>query len=339
MNILLTSSGRRSYLVQYFKDALKGEGKVVAANSESCPAFFCADESLITPLIYGNEYIPFLKKYCKENAIDLLIPLFDIDIPVLAEHKKEFLDLGTKLVVSDPEIVQICNDKWYMYCFLQDKGVITPKTVLGLEAAKESLSSEELHFPLIVKPRWGMGSIGVLKVFNMSELEGAYSIIEREINDSYLKYESQNNGGCPIIVQEALEGQEFGVDIIADLNCKTQSIVIKRKLAMRAGETDSAIVEREDHVLQIAMRIAELLPHPGNLDVDIFLCDEKPYVLELNARFGGGYPFSHSAGVDLPAALVSWQRGENVDKKLLSPMEGHQAYKDICIRAVQGGKQ
>lgn len=334
MNILLTSSGRRSYLVQYFKEALDGEGKVIAANSEECPAFFYADETVITPLIYEEDYIPFLKKYCIEHEIDLIVPLFDIDVPVLAEHKEAFLELGTRAVVSDPEIARICNDKWQTYCFLEGAGIAVPKTVLGLDAAKDSLQSGNLKFPVVVKPRWGMGSIGVLKVSDTKELVGAYSIIEREITESYLRYETDKDGGCAVIVQEALNGQEYGVDIMSNLNCETQCIVVKKKLAMRAGETDAAVIENESHILQTAEQLADLLPHPGNLDVDMFLCDQKAYVLELNARFGGGYPFSHSAGVNLPKALITWQKGDCVDEKCLIPREGHRAYKDLCVRAM-----
>ena len=105
MNILLTSAGRRSYLVQYFKEALRlgGCGGLVhAANSCQCPAFACADRSVVTPIIYDQGYIPFLLEYCKREEIGMLIPLFDIDVPVLAAHREAFASAGTVVVTADP---------------------------------------------------------------------------------------------------------------------------------------------------------------------------------------------------------------------------------------------
>ena len=114
MNILLTSAGRRTYLVEYFKEALRMagvEGQVHTANSQECPAFYAADQWVETPLIYEPEYIPFLLDYCKHKQIGMVIPLFDIDVPVLAAHRNEFETIGTILVTADEDIARICNDK------------------------------------------------------------------------------------------------------------------------------------------------------------------------------------------------------------------------------------
>lgn len=127
MNILLTSAGRRTYLVEYFKEALQMagvEGQVHTANSQECPAFYAADQWVETPLIYEPEYIPFLLDYCKHKQIGMVIPLFDIDVPVLAAHRNEFGAIGTILVTADEDIARICNDKWRMYCFLREQKVL-----------------------------------------------------------------------------------------------------------------------------------------------------------------------------------------------------------------------
>ena len=93
MNVLLTSVGRRSYLVKYFKDALNSTGQVHVSNStEFTPAFAVADKSVVTPLIYDEEYIPFLISYCKKNEIRVLISLFDVDLPILSKNIKLFED-------------------------------------------------------------------------------------------------------------------------------------------------------------------------------------------------------------------------------------------------------
>ena len=111
MNILLTSAGRRGYLVEFFKKALGGNGLVHAGNSSPVsPAFYYADRHVVTPLIYDDDYIPFLKRYCKENDIKLIVSLFDVDLMVLAKHREEFAAQGVTVVVSAPEVIDICND-------------------------------------------------------------------------------------------------------------------------------------------------------------------------------------------------------------------------------------
>ena len=80
-----------------------------------------ADKSVITPIIYSNEYIPFLLDYCKANNISLVIPLFDIDLPVLAANREKFHAAGVTLLVSDENFVRTCNDKWSAYNFLKAK--------------------------------------------------------------------------------------------------------------------------------------------------------------------------------------------------------------------------
>ena len=107
MNILLTSVGRRTYLVHYFQNALNHEGKVFASNSEMTYAMNQADNYVITPPIYNTNYISFLINYCKANKICAILSCFDIDIPVLASHKKEFQEEGIQLIVSDYETAKI----------------------------------------------------------------------------------------------------------------------------------------------------------------------------------------------------------------------------------------
>ena len=80
MNVLLTSVGRRAYMVKYFKEALGEQGQVHVCNSDDLTvAFHYADKAVIAPLIYSDDYIPFLLRYCKENDIKILVSLFDID--------------------------------------------------------------------------------------------------------------------------------------------------------------------------------------------------------------------------------------------------------------------
>ena len=335
MNILLTSAGRRSYLVGYFRDALEGEGRVIAANSVRCPAFHAADEYVLTPLIYDEEYIPFLLDYCCGKQIDLLVPLFDIDIPVLAASKAGFEDIGTTVVVPSYEIARICNDKWMTFEHLKGWGFKVPKTFISLEQVREALASGAIEYPLMVKPRWGMASIGVHVARDDDELRVISAIVEREVDESYLRFESESTRGRNVLYQEMLDGIEHGLDVMCDLSCSYIATSVKRKSAMRSGETDGALTIDSPELEMLGARLAQACPHPGNMDVDVFICADGAYVLELNARFGGGYPFSHAAGVDLPRALVQWKSGGYVDPSLLKPSPGVYSYKEIEICTVR----
>lgn len=158
MNILITSVGRRGYIVKYFKDVLGNTGKVHVSNSSKySPAFSYADAFVITPLIYDSNYISFLKNYCLKNEIDLIISLYDIDLFVLSQHKKEFSDIGVNVIVSSEDVIETCNDKWKSYIFLTANGFFVPKTYIRKNDALEAIKNKTLNFPLILKPRWGDG--------------------------------------------------------------------------------------------------------------------------------------------------------------------------------------
>ena len=100
---------------------------------------------------------------------------------------------------------------------------------------------------------------------------------------------------------------------------------------MRAGETDCAETVNNAELVELGERISNTLHHIANLDVDIFLSEGKPYILEMNARFGGGYPFSHMAGVDLPSAIVKWVQHEIVPSSMLEAEYGVRCQKDLNL--------
>lgn len=332
MNVLLTSVGRRSYMVKYFKEALGKAGEVHVSNSSSVsPAFMYADKSIVTPLIHENEYIPFLIDYCIENKIKAIISLFDIDLPVLSANKKVFEEIGVHVIVSDKDVINTCNDKWETYKFLLNNGFNVPRTYITLESALQAIRSQEIQFPVVVKPRWGMGSIGLFEAENHEELEILYKKVVSSIKSSYLKYESHQNIENIVLIQEKLYGQEYGLDVINDLNCEYKNTIVKKKYAMRSGETDSAVTVNNTVLKELGKSLSNKLRHIANLDVDAFINGETPYILEMNARFGGGYPFSHMAGINLPLAIVKWLRGQEVDEALLTEQTGIPAHKDIEI--------
>lgn len=338
MNILLTSVGRRAYMVKYFKDALGGNGLVHVCNSDDkTVAFHYADKSVVSPLIYDEEYIPFLLDYCKKNHIDILLSLFDIDLPVLAKNKEQFAQIGTQVIVSDANLVEICNDKWKTYQFLIENGFHAPKTYLTLQKVMLALDSGEIHYPIIVKPRFGCGSIGLSVAEDEMALLYYFRRNTRVISKSYLKYESATVGmDEQILYQECLNGQEYGADIINNLHGDVQNIIVKKKIAMRAGETDIAELVDMPVISDELNRLACVTKHIANMDCDVFMVDGVPYILEMNARFGGGYPFSHMGGCNLPKAIVRWCEGKRVEKELLQAQMGLRAFKELTITVEKG---
>ncbi|HIT84333.1 MAG TPA: ATP-grasp domain-containing protein [Candidatus Ornithomonoglobus intestinigallinarum] len=310
MNILLTSVGRRSYLAEYFKAALGSGGEVHVSNStDVSPAFMFADRCVVTPLIYDKEYIPFLLNYCRENKIDGVIPLFDINVPVLSRHKESFEKNGTRVIAADAETAAVCNDKYRAYKWLKERGFDVPKTYLSAEEFNEDIKNKAVSYPAIVKPRWGMGSLGVYRADNEEELKVFHNKALSQIKETYLKYESAADISSAVIIQEMLTGREYGLDIINDLNGRHINTVVKEKRAMRSGETDCAVTVNNIELKKLGARLAAQTKHCADMDADVFESEGRYYILDMNARFGGGYPFSHAAGKDLPKAIVSWLGG------------------------------
>ena len=332
MNILFTSVGRMSYLVEYFKEALGSDGKVHVANSSaSTPAFLAADETVVTPLIYDSEYIPFLLHYCKDNKIDAIIPLFDSDLSMLSKHLEDFNKIGTQLVISDFKIIELCNDKLKANEFLNEHGFTSPLTFTSVEQARQSIAQGNITYPLIVKPRWGTSSKFVFEADNIEELLIFYKKVKRAIKNSSLKYLSADDPENDVIIQQKLKGREYGLDVINDLNGNYITTVAKKKYAMRSGETDCAITINSKPLKEIGEKLSLLLKHRANLDVDVFVDGNNFYVIDMNARFGGGYPFTHAAGVNLPKAIIEWLKGNTPDADILKEDFNCVAQKDIKI--------
>lgn len=311
VNALLTSAGRRNYLVEYFQEALRGQGKVFAADAKSnAPALQEADGVFLVPPIGHKHYLDALLEFCQQEKIRLLVPLNDLELPYLAAAKARFAELGTQVVVSTPEVISRCFDKWETQRFLAAQGILTPKTYLSLGGAQAALGRGEISFPLVIKPRWGSASIGLEFPQDAEELMLSYELSQRRLNRTALAGVSEQDQARAILIQEFIVGDEYGLDIVNDLSGRYVTTFVKQKLGMRAGETDSAITVSSEPLRALGEELGRSLGHIGNLDCDVFLGAEGAWVLELNPRFGGGYPFSHVAGANLPAALIAWAKGE-----------------------------
>ena len=322
MNILFTCAGRRTYLLKYFKVNLSEGDKIVATDMQlSAPALQVADVKIQVPAVYDSEYVNITLRICEEQKIDALFSLNDLELPILAENKERFEAIGVKVVVSDPKVIDIAFDKYKTAQWVESLGLTAPKTYVRLEDCKKALAAGEIDFPLFMKPRWGSGSIGLESIADMEELDIYYGLLMKKIKKTILATASV--GDEYIMIQEKLTGSEFGLDIMNDLDGKNIGVSVKQKLAMRAGETDKAVTVDLPEVREMGRKIGEALGHIGNLDVDIMQRADGAYcVLELNPRFGGGFPFSYEAGVNFPKALIQMIKGESFDPQLLVPEYG-----------------
>ncbi len=335
MNILFTCAGRRTYLLNYFRENLNEGDTIIATDMQlSAPALQAADIKIQVPAVYAKDYIDITLDICRKHHVDALISLNDLELPILAENKAKFEAEGVRVIVSGPEVIDICFDKYKTAQWTESIGLNAPKTYVRLADAKKALATGEIAFPLFMKPRWGSGSIGLETIDDMEELDIYYHILMKKIKKSILATASV--GDEYIMIQEKLTGQEFGLDVMNDLQGNHVAVSVKKKLAMRAGETDKAITVDLPEVREMGKKIGENLHHIGNLDVDIMQRANGDYcVLELNPRFGGGYPFSYEAGVNLPKAILQWLKGEKVDPKMLQPQYGKMFAKNDYLMEIR----
>lgn len=332
MNILFTCAGRRTYLLKYFKEQLGNDGLIVGTDMQlTAPALSAADIKEQVPAVYADEYIDRTLDICQRHNIKALISLNDLELPILAANRQKFEDIGVKVIVSSPEVIDICFDKYRTAKFVENLGLNTPATYINYNEALQAIKNGTLHFPLVLKPRWGSGSIGIEFVNSLEELNEMYFMLLKKVKKTILATASK--GIEYILIQQKIEGQEYGMDVMNDLDGNHRAVSVKMKLAMRAGETDKAQTIDNANIQSIGHTLGKALRHIGNLDVDVFEKDGKYYVLELNPRFGGGFPFSYKAGVNFPKAIIEWLRGNEIDESILQPRNGEAYAKcDYLVR-------
>ena len=309
MNVLLTCVGRRRYLVDYFRSELNGSGKVIGLDmTRNAPAASACDMFLLAPGIYADHYIDFLVDVCRTHRVSAILSLNDMELPILAAHADRLRAIGTIPVISSPEVIGLCADKFLTAQFAESIGLSTPRSYATLESAEEALDAGSLAFPLVVKPRWGSASFGIFFVANRDELRFAHAYCERTWQQS--AFGKMGEPGAQVLIQEMVQGQEYGLDIFNDLEARPVGFAVRKKLAMRAGETDRAITVDGAPFRDLATRIGEGLGHIGNVDCDVIERDGRQYLLEMNPRFGGGYPFTHLAGANLVRILLDCVSGK-----------------------------
>lgn len=328
MNILLTSAGRRSYIVDYFKN-VDGVDNVYVANSVYTIACERADGYFIAPLIYSDNYIPSIISYCQANNISIIQSLFDIDLLILAKNKEKFEEHNIQLILASADFVEVCNDKYKTYLFAKQIGLKTPETYIDIEDLKTAINLGKLHYPIIIKPRWGMASMDIFIADNEEELNVLSNKAIKGIFSSYLKYESNCTKDKAVVYQEMLHGYECGLDVVNDLMGNYVATCAKQKIAMRSGETDLGRTLSSHMFENFSRKISLYSKHQGICSVDCFVKGQDIYLLEMNCRISGHYPLSHLAGFNYPQLLIDWLHGKPTNQELLNYQIGLLITKDI----------
>lgn len=288
MNILILSAGTRNKIVQYFKKELEGKGKVIATdNSSLAPAIYDADKHYIVPRITEPSYLDVILDICKKENIKGVFSLIDPELELLSKNKQLFLDNGITPIISDFEAISKSFDKYQMYLELTKHNIPTIKTYNNLDKFYLDLNNKTISFPVFVKPNKGSASKGIGLVETKEDLE--------------LRFRNNDD----LIIQEYMTGYEYGADVYVDLiDHKPKALFLKKKLLMRAGETDKSVSLRHKEIEQTIFKMLGHIPFKGIIDVDIFEHNNKFYISEVNPRFGGGYPHGYETGINIPKMII-----------------------------------
>lgn len=293
VNILIASCGTRNKVVQFFKEAIGDMGRVIATDcSPYAPALYEADGHYIVPRITEEGYIEELFDICKKEQITGILSLIDPELSLLALHSKEFANMGVQVIGSSYELCERTLNKWDMYCWMQEHEYPCAKTYITLEDFDRAIEQGDITYPVFVKPIKGSASLQI------SKAEDRETVV-------FLFGQSPN-----MMIQEYMTGQEIGVDCYIDtLSEEVVSIFAKKKLVMRAGETDKAISFKDEKLFLQVERFVKENGFLGQIDIDIFEKDGVYYFSEVNPRFGGGYPHAYLCGADHMKLIVNNLQG------------------------------
>lgn len=289
MNLLILSSGTRNKIVQYFVRELNGQGKVIATDmSNLAPAIYDADKFYIVPKMTDPTYLDVILKICKDEKISGVLSLIDPELSLLAMNKDKFNEIGTTVIGSSYDLCETSLDKYQMYKWLSKHGYHCAKSYMEKEKFYEDINSENITYPVFVKPARGSASIAISKVYDKETIELLFAHDEG------------------LMIQEFLNGQEIGADVYIDMiSGEIVSIFTKKKLKMRAGETDKAVSFKDEKLFDLIKKFVSEAGYRGQIDIDIFEINGEYYISEVNPRFGGGYPHAYESGANHMSFIVN----------------------------------
>lgn len=289
INILILSAGTRNKIVQYFKKNLSGNGRVIATDmSTIAPAIYEADKYYIVPRITEPGYIDIILDICKKENISGVLSLIDPELSLLAENEDKFKAVGTTVIGSSYELCERALDKMQMFEWLRSHGYNCAKSYVDKNEFFADVKTGKANYPVFVKPVRGSASIAISKVFDNETVD--------------LLFNHSDN----LMIQEYLDGQEIGADCYIDLfSGELVSVFTKKKIVMRAGETDKSVSFKDEKLFELIKKFVNESGWRGQIDIDIFEINGEYYISEVNPRFGGGYPHAYECGADHMKLIVN----------------------------------
>ena len=285
-NIIITSAGQRVALVKDFQETLNRfypGAKVFATdmNPRLAPAAYVSDGCFEVLRVTDPQYIPQLLQLCKDNAIGMIVPTIDTELLVLAENKKLFEENGIVVCVSSLDFIKICRDKRNTGDFFEEHGIRVPKPI----------DKNHPTFPLFAKPYDGSLST------NLHYIKNAEELTEEILNDPKLLF-------MEYIDKDVYK--EYTVDMYYGRDHKVKCIVPRERIKIRAGEINKGLTEKEPLTKYLLDRLETIEGCVGCICIQFFFNRDNGDVvgIEVNPRFGGGYPQTYAAGGNYPEYLI-----------------------------------
>jgi carbamoyl-phosphate synthase large subunit len=301
VTVLVSSAGRRVELLRGFRRALAAlglDGRVIASDASwYSSAFHDADEAFVVPRLDSGDFEAAVVELCEKRKIDLVVPTIDTELTAWASVRDNLAAIGTCVALSGPKVLDIAADKRLTHEWLVADGFPTVR-----QSTPDAVMADatEWVFPLVVKPRFGSAGIGVGVVRDAKELAAA--VRRPDLGD--------------IVVQTLAPGREHTIDVLVDRDGHSVCAVPRRRIEVRAGEVSKGVTVRSSRLQDLAARICAALPGAfGAITVQVFVDghpdesardDADLAVIEINARYGGGFPLALEAGADFPR----WQLEE-----------------------------
>jgi carbamoyl-phosphate synthase large subunit len=306
VNILILAAGTRNKIVQYFKRTFDGVGSVIATDASKLgPAIYDTDKYYIVPPITEPGYIDIILDICRKEQINGVLSLIDPELSLLAANEEKFKEIGATIIGSSYDLCEMALDKMQMYEWLKAHGYNCARSWMDKEEFYKAVDAGEVSYPVFVKPYRGSASISISKVY------------DKETVDLLFAHEDD------LMIQEFLDGQEIGADVYIDLiSGEVVSIFTKKKIKMRAGETDKAVSFKDPALFSLIEKFVNDAGYRGQIDIDIFEIGGQYYISEVNPRFGGGYPHAYESGVDHMKLILNNLSGKVNEKNIGAYDEG-----------------